>query len=246
MTKCSKCGTGWTSQGLPICPICGTKVEDPAAPAPAAAPAGRCPVMDSPPLMDFSRNGGSASAVLEAPAEPPKIQIQKVEPVRPIPVVKETVPMIEPPAEPRRHESRRFDLLQGADPSALAIPAAKELPAPSRPLNGPLILGALSYVGVLLLPLTVAFEHHRVLGVLGFCMTGFFAPFAPIAWMVGLTAEKRRRDQGLRAENRVSLGRLLGQWGTMILVSELTVALVAIAALRLSGRFPITFWAPLY
>jgi hypothetical protein len=44
----------------------------------------------------------------------------------------------------------------------------------------------------------------------------------------------------------VSLGRILGQWGTLLLVAEVTVALVGIAALRLSGRFPVTFWAPIY
>ena len=101
-------------------------------------------------------------------------------------------------------------------------------------------------MGVFLLPLTVAFESSRVLGVLGFCLTAFFVPFAPIAWTAGLIAEQRRRDQGLRPENSVSLGRLLGQWATLLLVSEVTLALMGIACLRLSGRFPFSFWAPFY
>ena len=67
-----------------------------------------------------------------------------------------------------------------------------------------------------------------------------------IAWVVGLNAEKRRRDQGLRPEGRVSLGKLLGQWATLLLVSEMTVALVGIAALRLSGKFPVSFWTGIF
>jgi hypothetical protein len=74
-------------------------------------------------------------------------------------------------------------------------------------------------------------------------MAGFFAPFAPIAWMVGLTAEQRRRDQGFRPERAVTLGRTLGQVATLVLVAELTVGLIAIAALRLSGKFPGSFWS---
>jgi hypothetical protein len=197
-------------------------------------------------VLDVARNGGAVkSALLDAPVEPPKLQVEKVLPVCPVSVVKEAPPM-DIPAETRTPESRRFELLQSADPSAAALPAAKQLPLPSKPLQGPLVLGALAYVAVLLLPLTLAFESHRVLGVLGFCMAGFFAPFAPIAWMVGTAAEKRRREQGLRPERQVALGRLLGQWGTMLLVSELTLGLVSVAALRLSGKFPVSFWAPVF
>ncbi len=244
MTKCHKCGTGWTSQGLPLCPICGTRVEKGAAPSPTPA---KEPVLEAPPILDFARKPKGASALLEAPVEPPKAQVEKALPAPPpLPVVPEARPVPDVPQDVRKPESRRFDLLRLADPSATALPAVGRLPAPSRPLRGPLILGALSYVGVLLFPLTIAFESHRVLGVLGFCMAGFFAPFAPIAWLVGLSAEKRRRDQGLRPEQPVSLGRILGQWGTLILVSELTLALVGIAALRLAGRFPVSFWAPIY
>ena len=32
MVKCLNCGTGWTSEGLPLCPVCGTTVETPAKP----------------------------------------------------------------------------------------------------------------------------------------------------------------------------------------------------------------------
>jgi len=214
MVKCANCGTGWTSAGLPLCPVCGTKVE-------ASPP--------TPPLLDLSpvspRPNGSA--LLE------------------VPVLKEVAPMNEAPVETRKPETRLLSPLQIPDPSAV-LPALKPLPAPSRPLNGPLILGILAYAGVILLPLAVVFESHRVAGVLGFCSAGFFAPFAPIAWMVALSAEKRRRDQGLRPEGRVTLGRLLGQGATLLLVTELTAAMIGIAALRLSGKFPVSFWTGIF
>lgn len=135
------------------------------------------------------------------------------------------------------------------DPSvvaAAAVAATKpgDLPSPARPLNGPLILGVLALVTVVMLPATIVFESSRILGILGFCMSGFFVPFAPIAWISGLSAEKRRREQGLKPESRVVLGRLLGQWGTLLLVAEITAALVLISGLRLAGKFPSSFWMP--
>jgi hypothetical protein len=130
------------------------------------------------------------------------------------------------------------------DASAVNLPiqALKELRVAARPLNGPLILGCLAYVAVVMLPITMVFESHKVIGILGFTLAGFFAPFAPIAWLAGLAAEKRRREQGLRPERQVTLGRLLGQWGTLLLVAQTTVALIAVAAMRLSAKFPPTFW----
>ena len=242
MTKCHKCGTGWTSQGLPLCPICGARVESAAPSTPSPS---RESVIEAPPMLDFVRKPANGSAVVEAPGVLPERSPAESKDAPP-PRAEEAPALPASPPETRNPESRRFDLLRLADPSATALPAAGILSAPSRPLRGPLILGLLSYMGVLLFPLSIAFESHRVLGVLGFCMAGFFAPFAPIAWLAGLSAEKRRRDQGLRPERPVSLGRLLGQWGTLLLVSEVTLALIGIAALRLSGRFPISFWAPIY
>lgn len=122
-------------------------------------------------------------------------------------------------------------------------PEGSELPRPARPLNGPLILGALALIPPILLPLTVAFESNRILGVMGFCLSGFCLPFPPIAWIAGLAAEKRRREQGLQPERRVVLGRMLGQWGTLLLVAEVTALLILIAGLRLAGKLPSTFWA---
>jgi len=122
------------------------------------------------------------------------------------------------------------------------LPTEKDLPLPARPLSGPLILGLFAMVTVILLPITVAFESSRVLGIMGFCLSGFFVPFPPIAWIAGLAAEKRRREQGLCPERRVVLGRLLGQWGTLLLITEVTAVLILIAGLRLAGKLPPTFW----
>ena len=272
MVKCHNCGTGWTSAGLPLCPVCGTKVPsaEPAAaePAPAAPPSYAAPI----PAVSQEAVGKTASAVLEVPvkAEPAKSApysfpvIKRPDP--PPPAASETPkppePFIfktlkraeEPPREdaPEKTPAAAPDViakekpvnLQPIDASAANLPIQqlKELRISSRPLNGPLILGCLAYVSVLILPFAMAFESHRVIGILGFTLAGFFAPFAPIAWLVGLAAEKRRRDQGLRPEGRVTLGRLLGQWGTLLFVAQATVALIAIAAMRLSSKFPPTFW----
>lgn len=129
------------------------------------------------------------------------------------------------------------------DSSVKVLPAEMTtVPVPEHPMNGPLILGALALVTGLLLPLTLVFQGNRVVGVLGFCMSGFFLPFAPIAWIAGLFAERRRREQGLEPEPRVILGRLLGQWGTVLLIAEVTLVLILIAGLRLAGKLPPTFW----
>jgi hypothetical protein len=307
MVKCANCGTGWTSAGLPLCPVCGTKVPDVAAPAPLAAAAAPeavvhkngSAVIDVPPdirqeavepehppylLPQLKRVEPAPAPVARKteihreaaePEHPPDVfpQLKRVEPVRE-PVVRKTeihreaaepepppylfpqlkrvepAPIAPTPAPlPVVKKEDPVDVaarLQLLDASAVNVPAPRELrelPAPARPLHGPLILGALAFIPILALPLTLAFESTRVLGVLGFCMSGFFAPFAPIAWMAGLSAEKRRREQGLRAERSVSIGRLLGQAATLILIAEMTVGLVAIAALRLSGKFPNTFWS---
>jgi hypothetical protein len=275
MIKCAKCGTGWTSSGLPLCPVCGARIDDSAGRVPAAKVAEKSTSPSSPPsalleapavplkvhqalpaakVVEKSTAAvAAASAIFEAPAEPLKIQKvlpappgPRVEPALPTVVRRESAPKTEVRPELSKSRADDFERLELSDPSALSLPVVRPLGTTSRPLNGPLVLGALAYVGVFLFPLSIAFESSRVLGVLGFCMTAFFAPFAPIAWMAGLSVEKRRRDQGLRPENPVALGRLLGQWATMLLVSEVTLALIGIAALRLAGRFPFSFWAPIY
>ncbi len=286
MVKCATCGTAWTSSGLPLCPVCGTRVDEPVA---SSKPPKEDHRPDPVPVINYASSDGSArkssngSAVLEVPPElrmsEPRFTVQprtadpaaaqtpaqdlKPEPyiftqlkrAQPTPMIapppapmgtpNEAFPLPEAPVEIRKPGTRILRNPHAIDASAI-LPAqvgAKYLPAPARPMNGPLILGFLAFVPALLLPLSIAFEGTRVLGILGFCMSGFFAPFAPIAWIAGLSAEKRRRDQGLRSERRVSIGRLLGQGATLLLVAEMTLVLVGIAALRLSGMVPSTFRA---
>jgi hypothetical protein len=303
MVKCQKCGTGWTSSGLPLCPVCGTKVDPPtpvaegptvrkngssveavppevqktephpyvlpiaeaAAPEPSRKPASA--VLDVPvesrkaeppkpkskpislPILPRQEpailRAEPPPALLEAPPDPPKTEIRRQETPKPEPFIFQTLQRAERPARATSVIAKEKPVdMEPIDASAANLPvqALKVLRTASRPLNGPLILGCLAYVAVVMLPITMAFESHRVVGILGFTLAGFFAPFAPIAWLAGLAAEKRRRDQGLRPEGRVTLGRLLGQWGTLLLIAQVTFGLIAIAAMRLSAKFPPSFW----
>jgi len=271
MSMCVKCGASWTTLGMTLCPICGskvgpeTRVVEPSQEKlqPEAAPVRKTSMMKS------STGKTNGTAVLEAPAEPRKPDPRKDDTPapEPIPPRPESEPPLRisvfpkpephaapPPGDPfdsampvpsrKSPESKptvRMDasvVLMGASPLM-----QKDLPVSSRPLNAPLILGIFATITGLLLPLTIAFEHNRILGILGFCMSGFFVPFAPVAWIAGLSAEKRRREQGLRPERRVVIGRMLGQWGTLLLVAEVTVALILVAGMRLAGKFPPTFWS---
>ena len=215
MVKCLNCGTGWTSEGLPLCPVCGTKVESKVE-APAAA------------VAEAVRKNGSA--VVEAPPA-----------IREVPPVLAVAPRLPDPDVIVKEKPVENEL---ADASAVDLPAQamKQLRVAARPLHGPLILGCRAFVAVAMLPVTLAFESDRVIGILGFTLAGFFAPFAPIAWLAGLAAEKRRREQGLQPEPPVILGRILGQVGTLILVAQTTAALIIIAVMRLSAKFPPSFW----
>jgi hypothetical protein len=220
---------------MTLCPLCGAKVEG----EPIATQTTRIQRPTSIAAVKPMKTNGTA--VLTAPLPP--VEVHKPEPA-PLPVEPKAAPVVQDsvvvPA-PRPAAPIESPLVQ--DSVVLPAPAAvKRLPVPARPLNAPLVLGLLSLVAVLLLPVTLAFESHRILGILGFCASGFFVPFGPIAWMAGLGAEKRRREQGLRPEARVLVGRALGQAGTLLLMAEVTTVLVVIAGLRLSGQLPGTFW----
>jgi len=239
MSKCKNCCTSWTSLGMPICPICGTKVDE------SLSPSGIMKALER-------KNGRAAdppsaiTAVLEAPTETVVLRAADPDPgpekldFAVETIMLKSVPTLDVPKKapeaPSNVEDASVILLGSA-------PHDADLPDPVHPLNGPIILGSLALVTVVLLPLAAAFESSRVFGVLGFCLSGFFLPFSPIAWIVGLGAEQRRREQRLRPERRVVIGRLLGQWGTLLLIAEGTIGLLLVAALRLGGKLPATFWA---
>lgn len=253
MVKCGKCGTAWTASDLPFCPICNTQVEEPGAASKPPREDRRPDPVTMPPYASSdgsARQASNGSAILDLS---PDFQAEPVRALKPEPDVEgvEPAPTATPPAasmNPRKEDPEESRILRIPQDESAILPSrswAETLRAPLRPMNGPLILGFLAFVPALLLPLTLTFEGTRVLGILGFCVAGFSAPFAPIAWIAGLSLEKRRRDQGLRPERRVSIGRWLGQAATLLLVAELAVALVGIAALRLSGKFGPTFWSGL-
>lgn len=258
MVTCAKCGTAWTSSGLPFCPICDTRIEEPAASSKEARRPDPVPVIHRASSDGSAREASYGSAVLEAStelrapearalpwfeaADPAPVEVLKPEPETTL--MPSPAPLNEASPSPENQKETQVLRIPQDESAILSMRAwAENLRAPARPMNGPLILGLLAFVPALLLPLTLAFEGTRVLGILGFCVSGFSAPFAPIAWIAGLSVEKRRRDQGLRAERRVSIGRWLGQAATLTLVVEMTLALVGIAALRLSGKFPPSFWS---
>ena len=254
MPKCPKCAASWTTSGMANCPICSAKVEPSAAVEPsqarlepASAPAGRTngtAVLK--PLPTHETSVEAAVPDLKITYFPKPQGRPGTPPTRPIPpkeeppMEKERIDLPKEESKPLRASTRLVD----ASVALLAVQPRSDtiLPSPARPLNAPLVLGVLAMVTGILLPLSIAFESNKIMGVMGFCLAGFFVPFAPIAWIAGLSAEKRRREQGLRPEHRVVLGRQLGQWGTLLLVAEVTVALILIAALRLGGTLPSTFF----
>jgi hypothetical protein len=220
------------------CPICGTKVEDPAL-EPSL-------VTLDPESSESARKNGSAVLTARRPQtrtfHPENIVTPPAVPKEEEPLKVTLFPTAETPESPP--EDPMGDPMS-VDASVLLLgsaPESKPLPVSSRPLNAPAILGGMALATGLLFPITLALESHRIIGILGFSLCGFLLPFAPIAWIAGLGAEKRRREQNLRPERRVVIGRLLGQIGTVLLIVELTAALILIAGFRLSGSFPSTFW----
>ena len=298
MSRCAKCGTSWTSLGMPLCPICGASVHSPGKsvrdelrtpsgvmkavgvehgktqdqpstgtavlPDPDLQTAGQQRLLEDaqtivlrpvqPPVLEDAPTPGKLDLLVDKImlGAAPQPDAQNAEPER-LPAPPSGLPQAHPTLEDlardllRRPPAPRGPETPEAGNATVVLRATSapdaDLPSPARPMNSPIILGSLALVTVILLPLAAAFEGSRVFGVLGFCLSGFFLPFSPIAWIVGLSAEKRRREQRLRPEKRVIVGRLMGQWATLLLIAEGTVGLILVAALRLGGKFPASFWA---
>ncbi len=223
LRKCAKCATRWTTD-LAVCPICDTKAEEEAAPRDGArmVRAALRSGQDSPPMETYV---GTATAQFTGPVIP-----QTRTPSPPPPIVK--------PAAPRQAEA-----LAAVEAPKPAAPQAKIPPIWTLFACGPLVLGGLALVTVVLMPVALALEGHRVFGILGFFAGGFFAPFAPIAWLVGQAYEDRYRDLGLDPDPLVRRGKRLGMWATFLLVAEFAAILILVVALRLGGKFPASFWA---
>src|SRR5262249_53298573 len=189
MSKCSKCGASWTVAGMIACPICNARVETEVPvvePSKATVQAEFCADAETAPAVDAKKNG---TAVVTSPPEirntdpvapdPPKREA----PPRDVPVRISVFPSLEPPPAakpaPAPEKPAPVDasvVLAGASP----VDHRQSLPLSSRPLNAPLILGALSMLTIVLLPLTVANEQDQVLGILRFSFSTFFFPFPPL------------------------------------------------------------------
>src|SRR5262245_43202922 len=107
MVKCANCGTGWTSSGLPLCPVCGTKVpsSDPVAPKPVVVEPH--PYVQTPIPQEAVRKIGSA--VLEVPPEIRRVEAPKPEPYS-FPILKPAEParpVMEPPPPVPKTEIRK-------------------------------------------------------------------------------------------------------------------------------------------
>ncbi|HLY09361.1 MAG TPA: hypothetical protein VKW04_08675 [Planctomycetota bacterium] len=272
MSKCTTCGAAWTTIEMTLCPICGATIgSDPStferskgggASEPKRDPSGATRDSSVP-----GRDGATPSAAAIQSSPPRSVKADPAVTVEPSPSadpvrlphrgaafateVDERVPSVAdttadlgplPAPKPPEESPVRVDATVLRLRSPLPAEEPKRLPVSSRPLNGPLILGLVATITGILLPVTLVFESHRVLGIIGFCISGFFVPFAPIAWVSGLSVEKRRREQGLRPEARVIFGRFLGQASTLLLVAEVTAILFLIAGLRLTGNLPMSFW----
>jgi hypothetical protein len=190
MVKCAKCGTAWTSSGLPLCPVCGTREEEPFAssktpkedrrPDPelvircasldssGSKPSNGSAVLEVPPELrrSGSRIPVQLNAVDQAPVQDPNPEpyvflIKEVEPTPESEPVSALVPTLNKasfmPESPL--ETRILRIPVAIDASAiLPVQAgAKNLPAPARPMNSPLILGFLAcLVPALILSITLA------------------------------------------------------------------------------------------
>jgi len=246
---------------MTLCPMCGAPIAKP----PEISESGRHERIPAPILPPVAPEPRPAAAVSDfgfddlivEPEPPAPAPTRAVTPNPPSPPHRVklddddswycSLPAIVPPPETATPAIRKHFPIKSVFREAtrrVVAGAAKVLPTPEEPLTAPLVLGIFALVAGLILPLAAAFESNRIFGILGFCVCGLFLPIAPVAWIAGLAAEKRRREQGLRAERQVVVGRLLGQWGTMILAAEGMIALILVAALRLGGKLPATFWAP--
>jgi hypothetical protein len=228
---------------FPACPFCGGSAKD----IPELAqPAPEVDRLYSNPAP-ARRSAGESVKQIEAPPSRTSVAAPKAEaaasaarPATPRPTNGDSAPAAIPSRTPAAESSPVVPARAPSKP--VASPVSPRVPAGAalQP-SCPLYLGALSLVSVALLPPTLFMEANRVMGVLGFCLASFFAPFAPIAWLAGQTYENRFRSLGIEPANAVRLGRRLGMTGTFLLVAEVVIVGLLIAALRLSGRLPASF-----
>jgi hypothetical protein len=160
-------------------------------------------------------------------------------------VVKPAHPLAGTELEARPHRDVRVRVRAAEAPPNGAPAALPPPPPPVKPDLPPryrmMVLGVGALLAVAAVPLTLALEGHRVLGILGLCACGLLAPFAPLAWFAGQSCEDRFRAAGARPPDGARLARLLGLAATSLLVLEFAGIAFLVAALRIAGHFPSTF-----
>src|SRR6185295_7301610 len=119
MVKCVNCGTAWTSSGLPLCPVCGARVEEGRRPDPV-------PVMSEAPSESSTRKGTNGSAALQGTPE-----VKTAESDIPVQLRTEDAPPVPVPVQVPKPEPYIFSQLKRFEPGpASALPPAPP-PEPS-------------------------------------------------------------------------------------------------------------------
>src|SRR5262245_33550443 len=137
MVKCGACGTAWTSSGLPLCPMCGAKVEIGAPAAAPVEPPSPPPEKAAPP-KDVVRILNRVEARPEPPKKDPTLTaLPVIEPPTPEPKRRPVLPEKPPSPPPKKSPDPASSALSdfGFDKIPV-IPAPAAAPAKAVPESG--------------------------------------------------------------------------------------------------------------
>lgn len=241
--KCPKCGSVWYT-ALVNCAFCGVEGEEVKGPiSPAKLNLGKRGV-ESPPSPETPSDAGPKESseppkVEAAPPpvpEPPKEELAKPEPPPPPKIEKpEPLPPVAPPPPPAKIERPALR------PAArVEVPGA---PAPQIPSSTvPLVFGALGLLAGVLLPLTSAVRHDKVLVTLSLLAWAILAPFAPFGWMTAQRYIDQCRALGFVPASAAQTGKVLGMLASFLLVFEFSALAVFVAVQILSGKVVCPLW----
>lgn len=190
--KCSACGAEWTSS-LQRCPLCGGEATE--------------------------REGPTGKIVLKtAAAARKKEEESAVDLAAEIRKELSDLPPMEVPPAAEPEPSPPPPVVVAPPPSPPPVVAPPSPRAPSNTL--PFVLAILSFLGCAILPLTLFYDHAKLLGIavpkLGYAAGGLLALLAPFAW--------------LRA--RTGATRLLGMLATFGYVASFATIMILEAILR--------------
>lgn len=226
--KCPKCGSVWYT-ALVRCAFCGVEGEEVQGPiSPAKLNLGTRGV-EPPPSPETP-----PPAEPKEPAEPPKVEAPPQPPAE-SPKPEPPPPKIEAPEAPPK-------------PARPALrPAARQdvpaTPAPQIPSSTvPLVFGVLGLVAGVLLPLTTAVRHDKVMVTLSLLAWAILAPFAPFGWMTAQRYVDQCRALGFAPASAAQTGRVLGMLGSFLLVFEFAALAVFVAVQILSGKVVCPLW----